>query len=165
MRRICGVYKEDNGDVSAVWLKHNKDTDMVTLYDACTFKHEVLVVIAEGINARGRDIPVAWLKGQKDFADELKERGVRILVDETVDDTDMISREIDTRMKIKTLKIESRLKNWIDEAKTFYNQGAKVPVDGYPLMTATRLAIKNLKRARGPMKKRVKNKYPKVAMV
>ena len=127
-RRICGLHCLDDGTVAAAWIAHDKDTDLVHLYDACVFKREVLAVIAEGLNARGRWIPVAW--AEKDMAEKLLDRGCNMLPDPVVDtDTvaEVVSRDIWERMRSGRFKVDRRLKEWLDEFKAFDRQEGKVP--------------------------------------
>ena len=72
-QRIAGIHKKPNGEIAAVWLARDPDTDVVRVYDACLFKKEVLAVIAEGLNARGRWVPISWK--DKELAAALDERG------------------------------------------------------------------------------------------
>jgi len=166
-KRICGLQIEDSGDISAVWLAHDANTDTVHIYDACSFKDEVPVVIAEGLNARGRHIPISWSKKHKAIKEQLEERGCRF-IPEPLDDSEAYTKklvdEVEERFKTRRLRVDKRLKNWHDEYKTLFERESKTPVSGYPLMAATRHAIGNLKRARGKFRKKVR-KYPQVAMI
>src|SRR3546814_7216043 len=67
-----------------------READVVHMYDCCVFRREVLAVIAEGLNARGRWIPVAWESALKDMADKLLDRGCNVLP-EPVKDTDALA--------------------------------------------------------------------------
>lgn len=164
-KRICGIHMQEQGELGAVWLAHDKTTDVVHLYDACLFRNEVWPVIAEGMSARGRWIPVAWEKGQ-DVSKSLLERGIRMLHDPVQDIPEMVSRDIQERMRTGRFKVDKRLGEWLEEFKTFYKEDSKVPVSGFPLMTATRVAMADLKKAKrqaAPRKRQVN--YPKVAIL
>lgn len=148
-RRICGLHCTE-GRSHAVWLAHNPDDDVVHAYDACSFdEHCELVVIAEGLNARGRHIPIAWV--DKSMSKALLERGCNMLYEPT-DDTDqmteIVASEMLTRLRTGRFKVEKRLKKWIEEFQGFNRENGKVPVDSHPLMTATRYAIAEIKYAR-----------------
>jgi len=169
-RRICGFHVEQNGDMAAVWLAHDKDADCVHLYDACQFRDVVFAVVAEGLNARGRFIPISWRKEDKDVVDELRERGCKVMTDGIQSSdamVEVVSREMVERQQTGRFKTDVRLKNWIDEFKTFYREDAKVPQEGYPLMSATRHAITNLKRAKAQSRDKInrKDKFRRVAMI
>jgi len=142
--RICGLHIQNEGEMAAVWLAHDRDTDTVHLYDACLFKREVLAVIAEGLNARAKWIPIAWSAEAKDLADSLIQRGCNMMpegVKESDTMIEIVSRDIAERQRTGRFKVDKRLKEWEDEFKTFYRQEAKVPKEGYPLMSATRLVM------------------------
>lgn len=168
-KRICGIHLEEDGSLAAVWLAHDKLDDSVHVYDACSFKREVTVVIAEGLNARGRWIPIAWHKSAKDYADKLLERGCKMLYDGS-DDTDalaeVISRDIWERMRTHRFKADKRLANWLDEYESFDKEEGKIPVANFPLMAATRHAMSQLKMAKRQANHRKKQRnYPEVARV
>lgn len=168
-KRICGIHLEEDGTLAAVWLAHDLLDDSVHLYDACLFEREVVVVVAEGLNARGRWIPIAWHKKSKDCADDLLKRGCKMLF-EGSNDTDafaeVISREIWERMRSHRFKVDKRLGNWLNEFKSFDKVDSKIPKGNYPLMAATRHAMSQLKFARRQMTKRKTQRiFPKVAII
>lgn len=166
--RIAGVSFEESGDVGAVWMAYERDADLIHLYDACVVKREVLAVIAEALNARGRFIPIAW--NDEALSKELLTRGCRMMYDKT-EDTDamaeIVSRTIVERMRTARFKVERRLVEWLDEAKALARVEGKVPRQGFPLMTATRLALQCLDRGRASetVASTRRNLYPKVAIV
>lgn len=143
-RRISGVHLQEDGATACVWLAHDRHTDVVHLYDCAVFRREVLAVIAEGLSARGRWIPVAWRKEDKALADDLLERGVNIISEPCEDNdgfTEIITRDLWGRMRSGRLKVDKRLSEWMDEFKDFRRHEQKVPETGFPLMAATRHAI------------------------
>lgn len=143
--RIAGMHVRDDGDVGCVWLAHDKERDLVHLYDACTFKREVWAVIAEALNARGRFVPVAWT--HKEASDALLERGVRVLpeaVDDSSASAEVASRDVWERMRTHRFKVDRRLRDWSDEYETYSRVDQKVPRDTHPLMSATRYAVQAL---------------------
>lgn len=168
-RRIAGVEIEEDGKVAAVWLGHDRLSDVVTLYDACKFNAEVLAVISEGMNARGRWIPIAWNVTSKDFSDKIMERGCNVLFEglkETPQMAEMASRDIEERMRTGRFKVDRRLAEWLSEFELFSKQGGKIPVSGYPLMAATRYAIGQLdlaKKLQSPRK--IKANERRISMI
>ena len=150
-KRICGIHVEEDGSIGAIWLAHNSLDDSVHLYDACIFSREVPVVIAEGLNARGRWIPIAWHKKSQDMSDKFLERGCNMLC-EGSDDSDamaeVVSRDIWERMRTHRFKVDKRLMIWRDEYKSFDKEDSKIPKGNFPLMSATRYAISQLAMAR-----------------
>lgn len=167
--RIAGVHITDGGEVAVVWMAYERDKDTIHLYDCAIFRREVLAVVAEGINARGRWIPVSWASKAKTFADDLLSRGCRMDVDGCdIDDAmiEVLSRTIWERMRSSRWRVDKRLAEWLDEFKGFQRVAGKVPVTGYPLMAATRIALMTMDRARrhdtAPRRGAL---YPKVAVL
>lgn len=168
-RRIAGMQVQDDGDIALVWMAHDKTADKVHIYDCCVFRREVLAVIAEGINCRGRWVPVAWSSKAKDVSEKLLERGCNMLpepVRESQQLAEVQSRDILERMKTHRLKVDRRLQDWLDESRRFYRQDSQVPLSTSPLMAATRHAFADLQYARRqrPPGKKERN-YPQVAMI
>lgn len=168
-KRIAALHCQGQAEIAAAWLAHNRDADTVHLYDCALFKVEVLAVIAEGLVARGRWIPVAWEQDAKEIADSLLERGCNMLpkpVKETPAMSEVVSREILARMRSGRFKVDSRLAEWLDEYRSFYRQEGQVPRDSYPLMSATRHAVGQLDFALAQATHGGrKTAYPKVAIV
>lgn len=143
-KRIAGISTEQDGTIGAVWLAVDRYADTVHLYDCCIFRREVPAVIAEGLNARGRWIPIAWEKSAKGMADMLLDRGCSMIYDPFTDDevtSEVISRTIWERMRSGRFKVDKRNAEWLDEYKQFFRQEQKIPKTGFPLMSATRNAI------------------------
>lgn len=161
-KRIAGIHVQEDGTIGAVWLAHDKLDDSIKVYDACKFEREVPVVIAEGLNARGRWIPIAWRKKDKEMADKLLDRGCRMLY-EGSDDSDasneLVSREIWERMRSHRFTVDSRLKNLIEEMESLnYDEKKKIPSENFPLMAALRHAIQQL----GEAKRQITRKTPPI---
>ena len=143
-RRISGISTEGDGTIGAVWLAIDRFADVIHLYDCCVFRREVPAVIAEGLNARGRWIPIAWEKSAKAMSDMLLERGCNMVYEPFTDDevtAEVISRTIWERMRSSRFKTDKRNAEWLDEYKQFYRQDHKIPQTGFPLMAATRNAV------------------------
>ena len=159
-RRIAGIHIEDNGDIAAVWLAHDKDADCVHLYDCAVFRREVMAVIAEGLNARGRAIPLAWEQSGQEVIEKLKERGCKVLSEgykDTPAVSEVTSRDLWERMRTGRFKVDRRNAEWLDEYRNFYREDGQVPQESFPLMSATRHAIGQLKKAAPlePARKRI----------
>ena len=168
-KRIAGIHVLDEGLIGAVWMAHDKQTDIVHLYDACVFKLEVLAVIAEGLNARGRWIPIAWEKGSKEVAEKLLDRGCNTIPEPIADSpalAEMTSRDIWERMRSGRFKVDKRLKVWTDEYTNYYRDESQIPTGAYPLMNATRYAVGSLPFARKQSSSKTKtNNAPKLAII
>lgn len=144
-RRIAGLHvMENNGDVAAVWLALDKETDTVHLYDTCKFVGEDKnpIIVAEGLNARGRRIPVAH--NDKDRAEAYEKRGCNMLPDackEKPSEMEVVSSEIAARMRTGRFKVDSRLADWREEFASYFREDSKIPKNSHPLLSATRHAI------------------------
>ncbi len=168
-KRIAGLHQQDTGDVSVVWLALDPDADTVHLYDSATFREDdtLPVIVAGGLNARGRYIPIAH--NSKELSKVLLDRGCNMLSDEcsrVQARTEVVSRDIAERMRTGRFKVDRRLADWLDEYRSFFRDDAKVPTGSHPLMAATRHAMFELEYAKaqsGAMTR--KNLYAKVAMV
>jgi hypothetical protein len=169
LKRICGIHVEEDGTLGAVWLGHDLLDDSIHLYDSCKFTREVPIVIAEGLNARGRWIPIAWHKSAEAFVQDLSKRGCRMLFDGSNDTgalAEAISRDIWERMRTHRFKVDKRLMDWREENKAFDKKDSKIPTDNFPLMAATRHAMSQLNFARRQAsKKKTQRTFPKVAIV
>jgi hypothetical protein len=168
-KRIAGFHTEQDGRMAAVWMGIDTLSDVVTLYDCCLFNKEVLVVIAEGMNARGRWIPIAWESKNHDVSEHLLTRGCNMLYDsvkETPELAEMLTRDIWERMRTGRFKVEKRLGEWLKEFELFGKQDGKVPISAFPLMAATRYAVASLKEAKR-LKSPAKHKSmaPKIAIL
>lgn len=169
-RRIAGIHVIDDGTAAVVWIAHDRHTDTIHVYDCAMFRREVLAVIAESINARGRWIPVAWEKKAKAMSEKLKDRGVNMTYDPFEDNdavAEVIARDIWERMRGSRFRVDKRLAEWLDEFKTFTRTDHKVPRETHPLMTATRFACGMYDEWARPerMPGASKPSYPKIAIV
>jgi hypothetical protein len=155
------------GEIALVWLKRNTDTDHIHVYDCGLFKIEVLAVIAESINARGRWIPVAW--SNEETQNNLLERGCRMLPEKSSDSDEMaeiVSRDLWERIRTKRITVDKTLKNWLEEAKGLERADGKIPQDSHPLMSATRIAMQQIKSAKSQQSRRTqKQQSRRVALV
>lgn len=167
-RRIAGIHCQKDGEIGVVWLAHDKETDVIHVYDCCVFRREVLAVIVEGLNARARWIPIAWEAAGKDMADKLLDRGCNMICEATKDSETMAevtSRDIWERMRTGRFKVSKRLGEWADEFESFSRRDAKIPRDSYLLMAATRHAVAMMEYAkRQSVKRRKDTNFPKVAI-
>lgn len=169
-KRIAGMHCQGEGDIAAVWIAHDKQADVVHLYDCCLYTREVLVVIAEGFNARGRWIPIAWEHDAKEIVDRLFERGCNTLPDpsnQTPVLAEAVSRDIKERMLTGRFKVDRRLASWLDEYKDYIREDDAVPLKSHPLMAATRHAMADLKYAIAQNRKAkgINNNFPRIAII
>lgn len=168
-KRICGIHTQEDGSTGAVWLAYDRDGDFIQVYDSCVFKLEVMAVIAEGLNARGRWIPVSWTNADKEMSETLRGMGVRMTREDASDSdksAEMLTRDIWSRMRTGRLKIDKRLGDWKAEYDSFDREKNKIPRTKYPLMSATRHALANLsyaKRLQSARKQQIN--HPRLAIV
>lgn len=155
--------------MGAVWLAHDHTANVVYCYDAAIFRPEVPAVITEAMAARGRFIPLAWRKKDKELADRFLEDGLNVLPEPSTDDQgiiEVISREIWQKMRTSQFRVDERVGEWLKEYKMFFKDGFNVPDKGFPLMSATRHAIDSLSWAeaeQSPHRNMVN--YPKISIV
>ena len=165
--RIAGLHVGDSGVVSAAWIAINPDTSVTHLYDCCKFKALMMPVLVDGLNARGRRIPIAW--ASQEMADVLWKNGCNMLrepIKETPALVEIHTSEIVNRMQTGRFKVSERLQDWLEEFRTFNREDAKIPTETHPLMTATRYAISEIRSARAEETYRQKRPvYPKRAIV
>lgn len=147
-RRIAGFHIEGDGTVAVVWLAHDLTTDRVYLYDCALFKREVLAVISDRLKGW---IPIAWEQSAEEIAKQLKQKGCKFFYEgykDTPAAAEVNAREIWQRMRAGTFKVFDTAKEWIEERKRFlFGEDARVPQEGFPLMSATRHAMSQLSRA------------------
>ena len=164
------MHAQNEGEIGCVWLAHDKAADVIHLYDCCMFRREVLAVIAEGLNARGRWVPVAWEGGAKEIVERLLDRGCNTLPEpskQTPVLAEAISRDVWERMRTGRFKVDKRLAEWLDEYKSFVREDGQVPLKTFPLMSATRHAMADMDYARAQSRKgKLGDKnYPRISMI
>lgn len=148
-KRIAGMHVTNDGNTAVVWFSVDSQIGDVFVYDTALFKREVPVVIADSLNARGRNIPVAW--SNKAIADQLREKGCRMLWD-ACDESNVVAevttKEIWEKIRTKRFRVDKRLGDMIQEMTSLERVDGKIPVDTYPLMAAARNAMQMIKYAR-----------------
>lgn len=169
-RRISGCHIEDDGSIGVVWIARDPLSDITVLYDAVVFRDQEFPVIADGINARGKWIPMAWPKGTEHFTEKLrKEYGINTLIDPCEDKqsaAEMITKTVSQRMKTGRFIPSSTAGAWLQERKSYSTHDQKVPLEGFPLMSATRHAVEMLSWAKPQVSPKGKQaNYPKVPLV
>lgn len=170
-RRVAAIHLEEDGVMGAVWLAYDKEVDVVHVYDTCVFRDQARLwpVIEDGLNARGRWIPIAWHQSAKEVADKLLDRGCNILPEPAAESQAMAevdNTEIFGRMNTDRIKVEKRLGDWLDELDRFQKKEGKIQVEDFPLMSATRHAINNLQYAKRKMPRQLQQRnYPVLSVV
>lgn len=167
-KRLSAVHAQEDGTIGAIWLAYDPEGDYIHVYDSCLFKREVFPVIAEGLSARGRWIPVAWRDADSDLSNALKERGCSMLRKPSVDtDTiaEVLSRDMWSRMRTGRLTVDKRLGDWKAEFTSFERDKNQIPRNGFPLMSATRHAIEKLRYAKRNQTRKTQKNFTRLAIV
>lgn len=142
--RIAGLHTERDGRIGVVWVARDTHTGVAHIYDAAVFVETLPAVLAEGMGARGRYIPLAWRKDDKAIAGMLDEAGINVLPDPVEDKgsmAEMAALAIRQKLEASTLRVDRRVSSWLQEYDKYYRSNAKLPDGGFPLMAATRHAI------------------------
>lgn len=168
--RLGAIDLQQDGRLGAIWIARDPIADVAHLYDAALFEREVEVVIAHGINARGRKVPVAWEKKAKAMSDALIKLGCNMMPEPCDDDdamAEVISRNIWARMRASRFRVDRSLSEWLTEYGEFRRNDSRIPKDGFPLMAATRYAVTMFDYARAIERTGMSRRdaYPKVAVV
>jgi hypothetical protein len=164
-KHLGAIHPKKDGTIAAVWVALDEMADVAHLYDATIFERELLIVVAEGIKARGKWVPVVCL--DEEISDALYERGCNML--ETEKETEVMAElstlEVLERIRTGRFKAKSHLTNWIEEFKTYNREDSRVPRDTHPLMSATRIALAHLDDAKAKSSGVKRNNFKEVAIV
>lgn len=148
--RIAGLGCHADGSIGCVWIGLDEDARVLQVYEACMFRREVLPVVMEGINARGRFIPVAWCETDKEMVERLRDMGVNLLAEglsEKMLPTQ--AREVWSMMRSKRFFVRRHLTEWREERNSFVAESEQdIEHEKYPLMTATICAVNDLRFAK-----------------
>lgn len=167
-RRIAGIYATEEASIGAVWLALEIENGTIHCYDAAIFQREVPVVIGEGLNARGRWIPIAWEKKDEPMVDKLRDRGCHFLMDPIKEDdttAEVMSREIWQRMRQSQFKLSRYAKNLREEIADMNRQDFSGNRDNYPLVGALRYAVDKINFAKAQEARKPQKNYPSKAIV
>lgn len=148
-KRIAGMHMEDDGTLGVVWMAHDEVTSVIHIYDCALFKETMTPIIVNGMTARGRYIPVAWRKQDRSMAQELLDNGgIDTLPEPCEDNASDIARSLDLLkqdLQASRLRVDRRVTQWLNEYRMLAKDGmGKMPEKGYPLISATRHALRNL---------------------
>lgn len=165
--RVAGISVVEEGTLAAVWLAYDKQTDTAHLYD-CALFDAPMDRIAEGLNARGREIPVAWAASAKSVADRLLyDYGVNTITSNDAVADGLAALEMKSlvaRLNGQRLIIDPRCKEWTREYAAWTRDEAPVPES--PLLVATRIAFGRLDYARPRQRTRgTQAAYPRISLV
>jgi hypothetical protein len=152
-------------------MAHDRDTDVVHIYDAYRVREATPVIHAAAIKARGAWIPVAWphdgLQHDKGsgtaLATQYRAQGLTMLRDKVshAPDPKQDQKEGEggngveaglmdmlDRMQTGRLKVAAHLADWWDEFLQYHREDGKVVKENDDLMSATRYGLMMLRFAK-----------------
>lgn len=134
--RICGIDFGYDHPAAAVWIAHNRDTDIIYVYNCYKKAKELTPYHASAIRRGGDWIPVAWphdgMKTDKNSGKQLrdgyKDEGVNMLPFSARYEDDKggsqavepIVMEVHQRMRDGRLQVFSNLKPFFDEKNSYH---------------------------------------------
>jgi phage terminase large subunit-like protein len=180
--RICGVDFGYDHPFAAVFMAHNRDNDVIHIYDC--FKKSGIENGYSGVNlhaplirSRGSWIPVAWphdgLQHDKGSGEQLmqqyKNAGVNMLSQRATfsDGSNGVEagiQDIVSRLETGRLRVASHLSEWFEEYRLYHRKNGVIVKVRDDLMSATRYALMMLRFAE-VNKKSVPLKYGNIGIV
>jgi hypothetical protein len=175
LKYVFGFHAENHGETFAVVCLSidGKLTKRVMVYDSFVKRQREVSFndLAAELRRHGGEkynaVQIAWERAAEPFAERLRDLDCAMLRDESVyTETPEIARritmELEERMKLGTFEVLANNTAWIEEHKRFgLDSDGQIPLEGFPLMSATRHAYANLDRARTPNEKTAPIVYPK----
>lgn len=166
--RICGLYFGRDVPTTAVWVAWDKEQDTVYVVDAYRSRDPNIAIHAAAIKGRGSWIPVAWpetsIEHTADMmgpqvAKQFREQGLKMRpesakfpVDQRHPDRARTSPEAGvsamlSRMQSGRLKVFAHLGEWVEDLRGYCREDGKLPRSGGSLLSATRIALMELRHA------------------
>lgn len=159
--RIAAVDFGWDHPTGIVWLAHDRDSDVLYLYDCYRVAGSTPVIHAQAIKDRGEWIPVAWPhdgmvhdKGSgTPLAAQYRRLGVEMLGEHFANPEGGLSvepgiMEILQRMQSSRFKVFGHLHDWFEEMRMYHRVQGKIIKKHDDLMSATRYAVQSLRYAR-----------------
>lgn len=159
--RICGLDLGWDHPTAGVWIAHDRDTGTKYVYDVYRQSAQPPSVHAAAINARGKQIPVAWphdaLQKQKDtgkpLRDAYKKLGVNMLPERAQFEDGSIGVEpgiqiIFDEMVQGRFKVFSSCADWFQEYRMYHRKDGEIVKLMDDLMDGTRYARMSIRFAR-----------------
>ena len=164
--RICGIdfgINEAHQQASC-WLAHDRDTDIVYLYDVYKAPNRKISDHCDAIKSRGAWIPVAWphdgMHREKGSGAELRSgyvgRDVNMLSQSARykhdkgggQPSEPIVNEICERIETGRFKVFPHCRKWIDEFRSFHRKDGVIIAKKYDAMKASFYGLMMLRHAR-----------------
>lgn len=160
--RICGIDFGIDHPAAAAWVAYDRGQDIIYVYDCYKKSGETAVYHAAAINARGRDIPVAWphdglnreKSGGKNLAQQYRSYGVNMLGKSAhyrpkagekpklgAQDTEPVVYEVLERMKTGRFRVFSNLSDWFSEFRSYHRKDNRIVRVKDDIMSATFYAV------------------------
>lgn len=167
--RICGLDFGWDHPGAAAWLAHDRDTDVVYLYDSYRQSQATPVMHAAAIKSRGDWIPVAWphdgLQSGKDGGKPLRTQyhalGVKMLPAHATHSPEPGAAEgtggyavepgvmlMLDRMQTGRFKVFSNQTEWLEEQRLYHRKDGVIVKEDDDLLDAGRTGLMMLRHAR-----------------
>lgn len=159
--RIAAIDFGYDHPTAIAWLAHDRDQDVVYVYDCYRVAGNTPVVHAQAIKSRGSWIPVAWPhdghvhdKGSgTPLASQYRKLGVEMLGTHFQNPEGGITvepgiMEMLQRMETGRFKVFGHLNDWFEEMRIYHRVDGKLIKKHDDLMAATRYAVQSLRFAK-----------------
>lgn len=155
--RLCGIDFGWDHPGAASWIAHDRDSDIIYVYDCYKESNLVVPLHAEAINRRSKWIPVAWPHDGMDkdprsgepMYRTFKKHGVNMLGRSARYDNKIggsqpvepIVLEITERMKTGRFRVFKHLSQWFEEFRLLHRKEGKIRPVKDDIMKATFYAV------------------------
>lgn len=159
--RICGLDLGWDHPTAGTWLAHNRDADIVYLYDVYKRKKQIPAVHASAIKSRGDWIPVAWphdaLQTQKDtgvpMRDTYRAEGVNMLPQRAQFEDGSYGVEAGIQIMLNRMikgqfKVFSNCEDWLSEYRVYHRKDGVIVEQMDDAMDASRYGVMSLRFAK-----------------
>lgn len=167
--RICAIDFGWEHPTAVVWMAHDRDTDIVYIYDVYRASNTLPAVVSQAIKARGDWIKVIWPhdgmrgdgRGGITTADQYRKMGVKMHYQKFCNPPAPDEKETSAnnsiepgiqhmleRMMTGRLKVVRTLNDWFEEARMYHRKDGKIVDHADDLMSASRYAIQSLRFAK-----------------
>lgn len=168
--KICGIDFGIDHPAAGVWFSHDRDTDILYLYDSYRRANETAVYHAASIKARGHWIPVSWphdgvnreKSGGRNLYRQYQSHGVKMLPMSARYEKDKggaqpvepIVLDVLERMKTGRFKVFSNQHDFFEEFRNYHRKdGVIVPIKD-DIMKAAFYAVMMIRYAITPPRRR-----------
>lgn len=168
--RICGIDFGWDHPTACAWLAHDRDNDIVYVYDDYALREGTPLVHASAMRKRGATIPVAWphdgLQHDKgsgvQLAEQYRAEGIAMLAERATfeDGTNGVEAgimEMIDRMQTGRWKVARGCEAWLKEFRLYHRKNGLIVKLDDDCISASRYALMMLRHAStGEAKRRVK---------